>query len=127
MAETKNAVKQPEDRKPKADKPKVDKVEIELGEGDAKRIVSARRVTLRNVVVTVPEEALNDFEFLDDLRAIQDAEDASRMPAMLRRLVVAEDYRRVMDALRDPKTGRVGIDAGSTFVMELIEALNPSS
>lgn len=127
MAEAKKAVKQPEDHKPKVEKAKVDKVEIEVGAEGAKRTIPASRISISGIVVTVPEEALDDFEFLDDLRSLQDNEDASRLPALLRRLVVAEDYRRVLEALRDPATGRVSVEAGSSFVMSLIEALNPSS
>ncbi len=121
MAETKKTVKQPEDRKPKAETPKVDTVEVEI-DG---RMVKARRVALRGIVVTVPDESLDDFEVLDDIRAVQDQNDASRLPALLRRLVGAEDYRRVMEALRGTN-GRVSVEAGSTFVLELFQALNPS-
>lgn len=129
MAEAKKDVKQPEDHKPKVDKPKVEKVDVEVieGEGDdqKKRLVPARRVTVQGLSVTVTDEAVDDFEFLDDLRALNDTNDPSRMPSMLRRMV-GDDYRRVMESLRDPKTGRVSIEAGSTFVLALIEALNPS-
>jgi hypothetical protein len=120
------SVKQPTDRKPKDDKPKVDTVEIEVGEGKDKRTIPARRVAIRGVVVTVPDEAVNDFEVLDDIRAVQDQDDASRLPALLRRLVGDADYRRVMDALRGAN-GRVAIDVGSEFVLELFQALNPSA
>lgn len=123
MAEAKKAAAQPQDHKAKAEKPKIDKVEIEV-DG---RTIPASRVAITGIVVTVPDEALDDFEFLDDLRAMQDLQDASRVPSLLRRLVTVEDYRRVLDALRDQKTGRVSIEAGSTFVSTLIEALNPSS
>lgn len=125
MAETKKAVKQPQDHKPKDEKPKVDTVEVEIVEGDKKRMVPARRVAIRGVVVTVLDESLDDFEVLDDIRAVQDDEDSSRMPSLLRRLI-GDDYRRVMDALRGPN-GRVSVEAGSTFVMDLFGALNPNS
>lgn len=130
MAETKIAprgAKQPEDRKPKAEpKPSVDRVEIDVEEDGKKRAVQASRVAIRGVVVTVPDEALDDFEVLDDIRAVQDQDDASRLPALLRRLVGTDDYRRVIDALRGPN-GRVSVEDGSTFVLELFKALNPSS
>lgn len=114
--------KQPQDRKPKDDKPKVDKVDITVGEGDDKRTIPASRVAIRGVVVTVPHEALDDFEVLDDMRALQDEEDASRMPALLRRLI-GDDYKRVLNALRDPSTGRVKVEDGTKFVWDLIGAL----
>jgi hypothetical protein len=113
----------PQDHKPKTERPKVDTVEIQVGDGDQKRTVKARRVALRGIVVTIPEEALDDFEVLDDIRAIQDSDDASRMPALLRRLTGDQkEYRRILDALRGPG-GRVTIEDGGKFVMELFEAL----
>jgi len=125
MAETKTP-KQPHDHKAKTEKPKVDTVDITVGEGDNARTVKARRVAIRGIVVTVPDDALDDFEVLDDVRAVQDQDDASRLPSLLRRLVGDDDYRRVMTALRGD-TGRVSVEAGSTFVLDLFGALNPSS
>ena len=118
-------IKAPEDHKPKVEKPKVDKVEVPVGEGDAKRMVPAHRIALRGIVVTVLNENLDDFEVLDDIRALQDNEDASRMPSLLRRLI-GDDYRRVLDALRG-ENGRVSVSDGSAFVLELIQALDPKS
>lgn len=122
---TKPKGRQPEDHKPKAEKPKVDTVEIAIGDGAAKRTVKARRVAIRGIVVTVPEENLDDFEVLDDMRALNDNQDPSRMPALLRRLV-GDDFRRVLEALRGPN-GRVSVEDGSNYVLELIQALNPNS
>jgi hypothetical protein len=117
----------PADHKAKAPaKPAVEQVEVELtNEDGSKRRIPARRVSLRGIVVTVPEEALDDFEVLDDIRAGQDSQDASRLPALLRRLVGDSDYRRVIDGLRGPN-GRVSIEDGTTFVLDLFQALNPS-
>jgi hypothetical protein len=96
-------------------------------EGNPKtRSVPGRRVTLRGLTVEIPDESLDDFELLDDLRAAQDDEDGSRLPSLLRRLLGA-DYKRVLDALRDPVTGRVTVEAGATFVWDLFKALNPNS
>lgn len=128
IEKTEKAVKPgrtPQDRQPKTEKPKVDTVEVTLGDGDAKRTVKARRVAIRGIVVTVPEENLDDFEVLDDMRALNDNQDPSRMPALLRRLV-GDDFRRVLDALRG-ENGRVSVEDGSNYVLELIQALNPNS
>lgn len=115
--------KAPQDHKPKTETPKVDTVEIDVDNGDGStRKAKARRVSLRGVVVTVPDDALDDFEVLDDVRAVQDDGDASRLPALLRRLVGADDYRRVMTALRGP-SGRVTVEDGSSFVLELFQAI----
>ncbi|MFJ4107887.1 hypothetical protein [Oerskovia enterophila] len=107
-------VKKPADHKPKAEKPKVEKVD------------GGRKVTHRGIVLTVEDAAFDDFELLDDLRAVQDAEDASRMPSLLRRLAGEDGYRAVMAGLRDKKTGRVSVMDGATFVQELFEAISPN-
>lgn len=135
IEKTEKAVKPgrtPQDRQPKTEKPKVDTVEIDIHTGESAengkpttRKVKARRVAIRGIVVTVPEENLDDFEVLDDMRALNDNQDASRMPALLRRLV-GDDFRRVLDALRG-ENGRVSVEDGSNYVLELIRALNPNS
>lgn len=89
------------------------------------QVDGGRSVTLRGVTVTVPDDALNDFEFLDDLRALDVDGNASRLPSILRRLV-GDDYRQVMDALRG-ENGRVTIESGADFIKELLEAISPES
>jgi hypothetical protein len=119
-------IKQPQDHLEKAVKPKVETIEVTVGEGDDKRTIPARRTTIQGITVTIPDEALDDFELLDDLRAIDVERNISRFPALLRRLV-GNDYKSVMDGLRDKTTGRVGVKSGSLFVKEVLEALNPNS
>lgn len=125
------SVKEPQDHKGK--KPRVKEV-------DGARVVTFPSVKARardgkviekdgNVVplsVTVTREALDDFELLDDLRAIDVDQNASRMPALLRRLVGA-DFQAVMDALRDSVSGRVRIEPAQEWLRDLMEALNPNS
>ncbi len=125
MANTPKGAKAPQDHQPKSEKPKVEKIDITLGEGDEARTVSGRRVTLQGIEVSVPDEALDDFELLDDIRAVQDQSDPSRMPSLLRRIIVPGEYRAVLDALRGPN-GRVSVEDGSKFVLELFRSLNPS-
>lgn len=76
--------------------------------------------------VTVLAVALDDFELLDDMRAIDVNKNASRLPAMLRRLV-GDEYDSVMAALRDGESGRVTITAASAWINDLLGALNPNS
>ena len=75
--------------------------------------------------VTVLNEALDDFELLDDLRAIDVDKNASRIPSLLRRLV-GDAYGTVMNALRNEK-GRVQIEPAQLWLRDLMEALNPNS
>lgn len=114
-AVAKKGVKQPEDHQAKVEKAKVEEVE------------GARIVTLNGHEYRIENEVFDDFELLDDLRAVQDSEDASRMPALLRRMLGNDGYKEAMNALRDPDTGRVGIEAGSLLVWDLFKALDPNS
>lgn len=86
---------------------------------------TTRAVTVRGVDITVPVDALNDFELLDDLNELEQRQNAARMPAILRRLV-GEQWREVMDAARDPESGRVTIEAGADLVREIMEGLSPN-
>lgn len=103
-------VKKPTDRKPKAE--------------DAP---DELRVTVRDREWVVPAEALDDFELLDDLHALDQQRNATRFPSILRRLLGDEQTRDAMELLRDGKSGRVTIETGAGFVSDLMSELNPSS
>ncbi len=75
--------------------------------------------------VLVADASLDDFELLDDLRAVDVDRNGSRLPALLRRLV-GDDYPAVMDALRN-EGGRVRIQPASEWIRQLMEALDPNS
>lgn len=137
MAKIPEGATVPQDHQTK--KPKIESVKVEVPELDAKgmptfdddgeqktRTVDARRTTVNDIEVTVLEEALDDFELLDDIRAAGDNGDASRLPSLLRRLV-GDDYKRILDELRDPVTRRVSAAKGSQFVWDVFGALNPNS
>jgi hypothetical protein len=132
MATRPAGAKAPTDRQPKIEKPKIESVEIDLADGfdddgaPKFRKVPASRVMIRDIEVTVPKEALDDFELLDDIRATQDEHDMSRFPSLLRRLVGDEAYKTILDALRGPN-GRVSASDGAEFVYDVFKALNPNS
>lgn len=121
----------PQDHQPKTETPKVEKVEVDLPDGVDEndepkfRTVPARRTTVSGITVTVTDEALDDFELLDDFRGLGDS-DPSRLPSVLRRMV-GDDYKRIMNELRDPVTGRVSASAGTQFVFDVVKAFNPNS
>jgi hypothetical protein len=75
--------------------------------------------------VTVLKDSLDDFELLEDLRAIDVDQNATRLPALLRRLV-GDQFKLVMDALRND-AGRVQIEPAQEWLRDLMEALNPNS
>ena len=101
-------VKVPQDRKPK-DEPKPETL----------------TAAVKGREWSVPSDALDDFELLDDLNALEQRGDVTRLPSVLRRLL-GEQWRDAMDVMRDETTGRVSVEAGSEFVMELMGALNPN-
>lgn len=123
MTATKTTRKQPQDRKPKQETPKVTETTFEL----TGREVQGWEVSMQGMTVRVPREALDDFELLDELGQMQSGEATSlpSLPKLLRRLV-GPDYKPVMEGLRDPQTGRVSVQAGTQFVMDLFKALNPN-
>ncbi|MGX9349168.1 hypothetical protein [Microbacterium sp. KNMS] len=109
------APKKPQDRKPK-DEPKPRVEEMDAG----------WRVTHRGITVTVPREALDDFELLDDLAELQKdpKRGTPRVPSMLRRLAGTDGFRAVTDGLRDKETGRVPASTAVRFVFEVFQSLN---
>lgn len=110
------APKKPQDHQPKIEKPKVETVD------------GGKRVTIKGVTVTVPDEAIDDFELVEELSRVQfgSKEERGRLPLILRRLIGDDGYRAVMDDLR-ATNGRVPVQAGFEFIQELFGALNPNS
>lgn len=110
------APKKPQDHLEKADKPKVELIE------------GGKKVIHRGVSVIVMDEALDDFELVDELSRVQfgDTSDRGRLPLICRRLVGDEGYKAIMDGLRG-ENGRVSVQAGFQFINELFGALNPNS
>ena len=102
--------KQPEDHKPKA-------------EDDTPQDVS---VTVKGVDLTIPGDAMDDFELLDDLYELDQKKNPARLPSLMKRLVGEEQWADIMEALRGDN-GRVSVEAGAEFVGEVLEAINPNS
>lgn len=108
--------KKPQDHLSKQEKPKV------VTESD--RWV----VTHEGITLTVLKEALDDFELLDDLAALQSDEKAGavRFPSLLRHLAGDEGFKAVTDGLR-AENGRVPIAKTVQYILEVFGALNPNS
>lgn len=111
--------RQPQDHKPKTVKPKVE------------RRADSVTVTHRGVTVVIPFEAFDDFELLEALGEMQNAlvddnKRIARLPDMFKR-IFGSDSPKVLNALRDPKTGRVKIADASSFIFEVFEAVDPES
>lgn len=74
---------------------------------------------------TVAASALDDFELLEDLDAL-DSGNPARLPKVLRRMLGDEQYKRALDALRDGN-GRVSVEKGAEFFTAVMTQANPNS
>lgn len=108
---------EPQDHKPKKEKPPKPKVE---------KVDGGWEVTHRGVTVTILNEAFDDFEILEMLGVTDKRESLRVLPQLFRRLF-GDASQKVLDALRDPKTGRVSTSAASAYFREVFAALNPES
>lgn len=114
------APKRPADRQEKAVKPKVTKDD------------TGYTIVHRGVTARIGADAFDDFELLRDLGKLQDAGKpaevrVSLVPAVFTRLFGETESQRILDALRDPETGRVPIQPTMTFILEVFSAVNPES
>ena len=114
-------MKKPQDHQEKTTKPVVEDCKVTIGD----REVDGWEITLRGVTVHVPREAFDDFELLDDMAQLERAQ-PHRLASVLRRLVAPGDFQTAMDVLRDSTTGRVKVEDGMNFVLELMQAVNPN-
>lgn len=73
---------------------------------------------------TISQDALDDFELLDDLAELENG-NAVRLPSALKRLLGAEQYREAMAVLRNEQ-GRVTVEAGGKFVQDVLTSVNPT-
>lgn len=107
------APKKPTDHLAKAEKAKVEKTD------------TGWTVTLRGITVGIEAEVFDDFELLDEISAVEEGR-GNRLPALLRRFVGEEQFRAVLDGLRDEDTGRVPVESAAEFLGEVIQAVSPN-
>lgn len=105
------AEKKPQDHKEKAPKVKV--------------VDGGREIKIRGLTVFVADDALNDYELLEDAASGE----VSRVASVVERLLGKEATTVVKDALRNPVTGRVpaqGPGSMTEFIGDLFGAINPN-
>lgn len=102
-------VKAPQDRKPK-------------------QTTTMLTATVRGIDVEVTPEALDDWELMEAIAAVDggDQEAMMQMPAIVKRLIGPDAYAKAKESVRDD-TGRVSAEAMGEFVGELFTALAPNS
>lgn len=109
------------DHKPKGPKKGKKAAKVQKGLAQGKAI----EVEVNGKAWTVSPSAVDDFELLEDLDAI-DSGNVGRIPKVLRRVLGSEQYPAALDSLRG-KNGVVSIDAAATFFYKIFEAINPNS
>jgi len=74
---------------------------------------------------TIEQAALNDLELLERIGEL-DRGNIAALPAALSGLLGPDQYDAAKDAMRDPETGRVALDAAAEFFSDILTAANPS-
>lgn len=98
---TKTVVKKPQDRKPKQDEPIL--------------------ITVSGVELTVPRDVMDDIELIDDINSV-DSGNMLAMPGLLRR-VFGDQYASLIEAIRDPETGKASMTKGADAIKQVFEAV----
>lgn len=89
------------------------------------------RVSHRGVAFAIEADALNDFELLRDLAKWQDPAQSdsvkvSLIPAIFERFF-GPAQGEILNALREPGSGRVRMQDASSFLFEVFQAIDPES
>ena len=101
------SAKTPQDRKPK-------------------QIATMLTATVRGIDVEVAPEALDDWELMEAIAAVDGGDQEAMMHAIVKRLIGPDAYAKAKGSVRDD-TGRVSAEAMGEFVGELFTALAPNS
>lgn len=113
------APKKPQDHKAKA--AKAEKIKLTIGKGDDAREVAGFRVTVDDITVELEQDALNDWEFLEDVADLQNG-DGAKSVSLSRRLL-GDAYTEIKENFRDDRTGRVDSVKFQEFVQGVLEAV----
>lgn len=90
-----------------------------------------RRVSFDGVEFDIDPNVFDDLDVLEDLYDIQnstnDPNGAFKIIPLLKKILGDDAYRRAKDALRDPDTGRIGMEAVAGFLIEVMGQASPNS
>lgn len=87
-----------------------------------------REVSVDGVTIRVDPKAFDDWEVTESLYALQNDPKGGALEVVpLMRRLLADDYERVKDALRDPHTGRIPVEAMAGFLDRMLRAMAPNS
>ena len=79
-------------------------------------------VTKSGFEVEIDETCMDDMELLDEIVALRDG-DITVYPGIVRRIMSAEDKKRLYDHIRDEATGRVPTSAFAAEVTDIFDGL----
>lgn len=117
MPEIPDGAKIPQDHQ--APRPKV----------DDPTVPKAIAFELKGVAISLDTDTLDDFEIGDKIGRIIDAQNGGNPSDMLlaapllRQIVGPDSFRALMDAYRDPNTGRVSNEVGAEILAEVLGAV----
>jgi len=125
MSEIPEGAKVPEDRKAKADPTAPSVIDFTVTGTALDEAGDPLEVP-----VSLDPSALDDFEVADKIGRITEASAGEGEPSdillagqLLRKLVGGVTFRALMDAHRDPETGRVPMEKGAEILMHVLESL----
>lgn len=95
-------------------------------ESTIKPQTATQDVTIDGITVTVAADVFDDFELVMDLSELNEGNPLKIAPVFTR-LLGKDQTSTVLNALRDPKTGRVSVEKGTTFIVSLMKELAPNS
>lgn len=104
--------------------------ETETADGREKSLDAAgpRKVSVDGVTIHVDPTVFDDWEVTESLYALQaDPKGGALEVVPLMRRLLAGDYERVKNALRDPDTGRIPVEAMAGFLDRMLRAVAPNS
>lgn len=100
-----------------------------MGTNDTKKQqdTKPRAVTVHGIQVTIDPAALDDWDTMELLEALQDDPDGNALKVVpLTRRILGKDYGRVKETLRGPD-GHLKAEAMASFLTDLFAKLNPNS
>ena len=85
-------------------------------------------VTVNGVQVTIDPAVFDDLEVVEALYDMQSGDNTGTLSIVkFLRKVFGDDYARVKEALRDPDTGRVEVEAITGILEQVMGQANPNS
>ena len=90
-----------------------------------------RHVSVRGIEFDVDPNVFDDLDVLEDLYDIQNSDNdpngAFKIIPLLRKLLGDDAYRQAKRVLRDPDTGRIGMETVAGFLTEVMGQASPNS